>query len=60
MSSYDQAYCKSDVQDGRIVRSRRHVMFTHDITSDKDNAPRSAAPMAFDLSKLGAISGKKY
>ena len=60
MSSYNQAYRKGVVQDGRILKSGRHVMAAHNVTSDKDYVLCGATAMAVDLSKLGTISGKKY
>ena len=51
-SSYNQACRKSDVQGGRIVKSGRHVMFAHDISSEKDYILRGAAAMAVYLSKF--------
>ena len=48
------------MQDGRIVKSERHVMVAHTTKLNKDCAPRCASAMTIDLSKLDSIFGKKY
>ena len=60
ISSHNQASRKGGVQDGRIVKSWRHVMVAHDVISNKDYVLRDAAAMVDDFSKLGNISVKKY
>ena len=42
------------------MKSGPHVIVAHDISSYKDYVLRGAAAMAFDLSKFGTISEKKY
>ena len=59
MSSYNQVCRKSDVQRGRIVKSRCHVMVAHDLRSDKDYVLLGAAEMSVDLCKLDNISGRR-
>ena len=60
MSSGDDFRSYSGVQSDRIVESRRSVMIAHDATSNKDCFLRNAAAKAFNLSKLGSVSGNKY
>ena len=51
---------KGSVQEGQILRSRRHVKVVHEVISSKDYVFHGAATMVVDLSKYGSISGKKY
>ena len=60
MSSYNQFSRKGCVQDGRIIKSGRHVMVAHTMKLNRDCALRGASAMTIDLGKSGSISGKKY
>ena len=60
MSLRDQECRKSNVQNGRIMKSRRHVMVAHDMTSDEDCFLLRATTMSVDLSKLVIVSTKTY
>ena len=60
MPSRDQACQKSDVQEGRIVKSVRRVNVAHQSTCNKDSFFRGETVIAVDFSSFDCLSEKEY
>ena len=60
MSSDDQAYSKSDLQEARIVKLVRRVKVAHQSLRNKVILLCGAAVMAVYFSTFSCISNKKY